>query len=389
MLGITTVGTAWCGYEASQWNGQQSDLARQSSDERVEAGRLFGLATQKVAYDSSIIAQYAVAAQAGNTALTDFYRKTLVRSDFLPVLDKWIAEVKAGGTPTNLTEDQDYLNAQFADYKAATAKAEALSAESQAGRQYRRPIRGDHHPARGGPVLRGRDVVIPVPTGAGVPAHPRGGDGRGGRVTAGGPARPLVAGRGWPPGIAARAAARRPSGRRAPPRPGRSRPSGTAASPRGTTARRAGTARPASGTAAARGRTAAAPVAATAKASSGTQVTTPELASSNDVPGTVAGRRSTVPVAVRTPGSASAGSNWTSPRGQRRRRRQRDDLLHQAVAGEAGGQAQRDPGKTPPATASTATARRAEPDRDPLARSAAVRGSISTPNSTVTSGLMK
>ena len=100
----------------------RSDLARQSSDERVEAGRLFGLATQKVAYDSSIIAQYAVAAQAGNTALTDFYRKTLVRSDFLPVLDKWIAEVKAGGTPTNLTEDQDYLNAQFADYKAATAK---------------------------------------------------------------------------------------------------------------------------------------------------------------------------------------------------------------------------------------------------------------------------
>jgi len=115
MLGITTVGTAWCGYEASQWNGQQSDLARQSSDERVEAGRLFGLATQKVAYDSSIIAQYAVAAQAGNTALTDFYRKSLVRSDFLPVLDKWIAEVKAGGTPTNLTEDPDYLNNEFAD----------------------------------------------------------------------------------------------------------------------------------------------------------------------------------------------------------------------------------------------------------------------------------
>jgi len=131
LLGITTVGTAWCGYEASQWNGQQSDLARQSSDERVEAGRLFGLATQKVAYDSSIIAQYAIAAQAGNTALTDFYRKTLVRSDFLPVLDKWIAEVKAGGTPTNLTEDQDYLTAQFGDYRAATAKAEALSAESQ------------------------------------------------------------------------------------------------------------------------------------------------------------------------------------------------------------------------------------------------------------------
>jgi hypothetical protein len=132
LLGITTVGTAWCGYEASQWNGQQSDLARESSDDRVEAGRVFGLATQKVAYDSSVIAQYAAAAQAGNTALTDFYRKTLVRPPFLPLLDKWEAEVRAGGTPTNLLQDQDYLDAQFADYKTVTASAEAKSAESQA-----------------------------------------------------------------------------------------------------------------------------------------------------------------------------------------------------------------------------------------------------------------
>ena len=132
LLGVTTVGTAWCGYEASQWNGQQSDLARQSSDDRVEAGRLFGLASQKVAYDSSIIAQYATAAQQGNTPLTEFYKKTLVRPDFLPVLEKWEAEVRAGGTPTNLFQDTDYLNAQFADYRAAVASAEQATEASQA-----------------------------------------------------------------------------------------------------------------------------------------------------------------------------------------------------------------------------------------------------------------
>ncbi len=131
LLGITTVGTAWCGYQASQWNGEQADLARESSDQRVEAGRLFGLATQKVAYDSSVIAQYAVAAQAGNTALTDFYRKTLVRPAFLPLLDRWEAELKAGGAPTNIFQDQEYLDAQFADYQAATDSAEAKSVQSQ------------------------------------------------------------------------------------------------------------------------------------------------------------------------------------------------------------------------------------------------------------------
>ena len=132
ILGISTVGTAWCGYQASQWNGAQGDLARESSDNRVEAGRLFGLATQKVAYDSSIIGDYAIAAQQGNEQLLAFYRKTLVRPDFAPILDKWIAEVRAGGTPTNLFEDAAYLDQQFGDYRSAVVRAEAATQASQA-----------------------------------------------------------------------------------------------------------------------------------------------------------------------------------------------------------------------------------------------------------------
>lgn len=38
-LGIATVGTAWCGYQSSQWTGAQTDLAREASDHRVEASR--------------------------------------------------------------------------------------------------------------------------------------------------------------------------------------------------------------------------------------------------------------------------------------------------------------------------------------------------------------
>lgn len=132
ILGISTVGTAWCGYQASQWNGEQGDLARESSDDRVEASRLFGLATQQVAYDSSIIGDYAVAAQQGNDQLLAFYRKTLVRPAFAPVLDKWIAEVRAGGTPTSLFEDAAYLDQQFGDYRSAVDRAEKTTQASQA-----------------------------------------------------------------------------------------------------------------------------------------------------------------------------------------------------------------------------------------------------------------
>ena len=116
LLGITTVGTAWCGYQASQWSGEQGDLAREASDQRVEASRLFGLASQRVSYDANLIGRYAEATQSGNTTLAQFYRTNLVRPDFLPVLDQWQTQVRAGQTPTNLFEDPAYLTAQFGDY---------------------------------------------------------------------------------------------------------------------------------------------------------------------------------------------------------------------------------------------------------------------------------
>ncbi|MEP6562477.1 MAG: hypothetical protein ABJD68_15550 [Nakamurella sp.] len=131
LLGIATVGTAWCGYQSSQWNGTQSDLARESSDERVEAGRLFGLATQKIAYDANIVAQYAQAVVQGDDKLAQFYRTNLVRPAFVPLLDKWVAEIAAGQSPTSLFEDQDYLQSQFGDYQKAIDKSEVLTQQSQ------------------------------------------------------------------------------------------------------------------------------------------------------------------------------------------------------------------------------------------------------------------
>ena len=47
VLGLATVGTAWCGYQAAQWNGVQSTATSTSTDQRVEASRLFGVATQR------------------------------------------------------------------------------------------------------------------------------------------------------------------------------------------------------------------------------------------------------------------------------------------------------------------------------------------------------
>ena len=131
MLGIATIGTAWSGYQASRWNQEQSDIAREGSDLRVESNRQFGLATQTILYDANLVTQYAKAVSDGDTELQDFYKSTLFRPGFLPVIERWQEAVRAGEPPPRLLEDRVYLDAQLAPYQETQAKAEAKDVESK------------------------------------------------------------------------------------------------------------------------------------------------------------------------------------------------------------------------------------------------------------------
>lgn len=133
LLGVATVGTAWCGLQSTLWNGEQDDLSMQAANQRVEASRLFGFAAQTIAYDANVLSQYADAVIEGDTRRQTFYRKVLMRPDFVPFLDKWAAELKAGSTP-NLTEDSSYRQAISAKYREAEGTAEDLAQQaSEAG----------------------------------------------------------------------------------------------------------------------------------------------------------------------------------------------------------------------------------------------------------------
>lgn len=130
MLGIATIGTAWCGYQASRWNSEQAALAREASDLRVEANRQFGLATQGVLYDANIVSQYAAALSDGDTRLQEFFKTTLIRADFLPVLERWEEAVAAGDAPPSLLEDRAYLDAQLDRFEGTQDAAEVKDLES-------------------------------------------------------------------------------------------------------------------------------------------------------------------------------------------------------------------------------------------------------------------
>jgi len=130
VLGITTLGTAWCSYEAYQWNREEATLAQQATTEQLEASRLFGLATQKVSYDSVALGEYAVAYRAGDEKLMQFYRTSLMRPALLPFLDEWVAEAKAGRAPQNLLSNAAYMDQVMADYNAASVQTAELDRQS-------------------------------------------------------------------------------------------------------------------------------------------------------------------------------------------------------------------------------------------------------------------
>jgi hypothetical protein len=134
VLGITTVGTAWCGFQATRWNARSGELNGVAAQQYIEGARVFGLATQRVGYDSNVVSRYAEISQEGNDALLKFYRQSVVRPDFLPVLDRWQAEQKAGKSGVGVFEDKAYLAGQFADYqKTLVAAQQATSDSKEAG----------------------------------------------------------------------------------------------------------------------------------------------------------------------------------------------------------------------------------------------------------------
>jgi hypothetical protein len=130
LLGIATVGSAWCGYQASRWNGEESRRAREAGLARIESSRLFTLAAQKVSYDAMVTAQLAQAVAQGDAPLADFYRNNLVRPEFVPYIEAWRDAVAAGETPPPLVENRTYLDEQLGPSREADAEAQAEAARA-------------------------------------------------------------------------------------------------------------------------------------------------------------------------------------------------------------------------------------------------------------------
>ena len=90
ILAIVAVATAWSGFQASQWDSEQSLLYGQASRDRFEAEAASTLAGQELSADSAMFTAWLQAHSAGNTVLETEMEHRFT-PDYHKAFDAWLA----------------------------------------------------------------------------------------------------------------------------------------------------------------------------------------------------------------------------------------------------------------------------------------------------------
>jgi hypothetical protein len=125
MLSVTAILTAWCGFQASQWSGEQSIAFAEASAARVEASDADGEAREARLADLIVYAEWVTATADGETALADAIAARFT-PHFRVAFDAWQADPDAAPGPFAMAE---YVPPGTEESAERTAFAEARSAE--------------------------------------------------------------------------------------------------------------------------------------------------------------------------------------------------------------------------------------------------------------------
>jgi hypothetical protein len=132
LLSAATLATAWSGYQASRWNGEQAKATARANAARVESTRASGLANRNAQIDIALFIQWVDAYATGEQELTDFYRRRF-REEFKPAFDAWIATrpLQNPRAPLSPFAMPQYVLAAEVESRTLEATAEMNAAEAR------------------------------------------------------------------------------------------------------------------------------------------------------------------------------------------------------------------------------------------------------------------
>jgi hypothetical protein len=124
LLSLTTLATAWSGYQAARWSGEQSQKYAQASATRIRAQQQATTAGQLRLDDLNNFNGWLDAHEAGNDKLAAVYERRF-RAAFRPAFVAWRAQTKIPG-PLLMPQ---YKPVELARSKAFDDRADALYEE--------------------------------------------------------------------------------------------------------------------------------------------------------------------------------------------------------------------------------------------------------------------
>jgi hypothetical protein len=126
LLAAATVATAWSGYQASRWNGEQAQAFSRASALRIESAKADSLANTQSQVDVATFSSWIDALGHEETKLAEFYARRF-RPEFKPAVKAWEATKPLTNPSAPLTPFR------MPQYKlAAREQAERLEAEAEA-----------------------------------------------------------------------------------------------------------------------------------------------------------------------------------------------------------------------------------------------------------------
>jgi hypothetical protein len=130
LLSLATLATAWSGYQAALWSGEQSQKYAQASTLRVHSNQESVLAGQTHLGDLVLVNGWFNAIESGNRKLAADYRRRY-RPAFQPVFNDWLAlhPLTNHRAPPGPTYMPQYRLAASAAAVALDARADKLYAE--------------------------------------------------------------------------------------------------------------------------------------------------------------------------------------------------------------------------------------------------------------------
>jgi hypothetical protein len=131
ILALAAVATAWSGYQASRWHGEQAIAFSHANAARVESSRASDLANAQTEIDVATFSQWVDAYARHETRLADFYRRRL-RNEFQPAVAAWVAThpLRNANAPLTPFAMPNYRLAAAAQADRLEVAAEAAAAEA-------------------------------------------------------------------------------------------------------------------------------------------------------------------------------------------------------------------------------------------------------------------